>query len=226
MVLLGRGSSFPLPPRKARDTHVLWSYAQKRGAPLRFGRFGVPPTAPAPASRGPGRAQTEAPGRSAAPFGRRGQPCGAGRPPRDRARPAHAHGLASTATLCGGIGTVGALWILLALVGFLPTVGGTNPVRFESDSILGMRIQSHWLPTTGQYLAYQRDTYTNVTGRDLQLEAGRTTSLFKTMTETLDLARTNIASGVKEDDLKPIQRPAKRTVVRRTSPRRTCTTRP
>ena len=61
-----------------------------------------------------------------------------GRPPRDRARPAHAHGLASTATLCGGIGTVGALWILLALLGFLPTVGGTNPVRFESDSILGM----------------------------------------------------------------------------------------
>ena len=123
----------------------------------------------------------------------------------DRARPAHAHGLASTATLCGGIGTVGALWILLALLGFLPTVGGTNPVRFESDSILGMRIQSHWLPTTGQYLACQRDTYTNVTGRDLQLEAGRTTSLFKTMTETLDLARTNIASGVKEDDLKPIK---------------------
>ena len=78
-------------------------------------------------------------------------------------------------------------------------------MRFESDSILGMRIQSHWLPTTGQYLAYQRDTYTNVTGRDLQLEAGRTTSLFKTMTETLDLARTNIASGVKEDDLKPIK---------------------
>ena len=191
-------------------------------APLRFGRFGVPPTAPPPlppggpadhASRRPAgrRAQPEAPGRSAAPFGRRGQPCGAGRPPRDRARPAHAHGLASTATLCGGIGTVGALWILLALLGFLPTVGGTNPVRFESDSILGMRIQSHWLPTTGQYLAYQRDTYTNVTGRDLQLEAGRTTSLFKTMTETLDLARTNIASGVKEDDLKPIQRPAKRT---------------
>ena len=26
------------------------------------------------------------------------------------------------------------------------------------------------------------------------------------MTETLDLARTNIASGVKEDDLKPIQK--------------------
>ena len=44
-----------------------------------------------------------------------------------------------------------------------------------------------------------------MTGRDLQLEAGRTTSLFKTMTETLDLARTNIASGVKEDDLKPIK---------------------
>ena len=128
-----------------------------------------------------------------------------GCPPQDRARPAHAHSLASIATLCGGIGTVGALWILLALLGFLPTVGGTNPVRFESDSILGMRIQSHWLPTTGQYLAYQRDTYTNVTGRDLQLEAGRTTSLFKTMTETLDLARTNIASGVKEDDLKPIK---------------------
>ena len=78
-------------------------------------------------------------------------------------------------------------WFVLVLLGFLPTVGGTNPVRFESDSILGMRIQSHWLPTTGQYLAYQRDTYTNVTGRDLQLEAGRTTSLFKTMTETLDL---------------------------------------
>jgi len=104
--------------------------------------------------------------------------------------------------------------------------GSHAALRFESHSILGMRIQSHWLPTTGQYLAYQRDTYTNVTGRDLQLEAGRTTSLFKTMTETLNLARTNIASGVKEDDLKPIQRPAKRTVVRRTSPRRTCTTRP
>ena len=192
--------------------------AQNRGTPLRFGRFGgLPPTAPRPlppggpadhASRRPAgrRAQPEAPGRSSAPFGRRGQPCGARSPAAaPRARPAHAHGLASTATLCGGIGTVGALWILLALLGFLPTVGGTNPVRFESDSILGMRIQSHWLPTTGQYLAYQRDTYTNVTGRDLQLEAGRTTSLFKTMTETLDLARTNIASGVKEDDLKPIK---------------------
>ena len=57
--------------------------------------------------------------------------------------------------------------VVLALLGFLPTVGGTNPVRFESDSILGMRIQSHWLPTTGQYLAYQRDTYTNVTGREI-----------------------------------------------------------
>ena len=128
-----------------------------------------------------------------------------GRPPQDRARPAHTHGLASIATLCGGIGTVGALWILLALLGFLPTVGGTNPVRFESNSILGMRIQSHWLPTTGQYLAYQRDTYTRVTGRDLQLEGGRTTSLFKTMQETLDLARTNIASGVTADTLKPIK---------------------
>ena len=97
-------------------------------------------------------------------------------------------------------------WFVLVLLGSLPTVGGTNPVRFESHSILGMRIQSRSdFPTTGQYLAYQRDTYTNVTGRDLQLEAGRTTSLFKTMTETLDLARTNIASGVKEDDLKPIK---------------------
>ena len=124
-----------------------------------------PPLPPGgPAARRRCSAQPEAPGRSGALFGRRGQPCGA---PRDRARPAHAHGLASTATLCGGIGTVGALWILLALLGFLPTVGGTNPVRFESDSILGMRIQSHWLPTTGQYLAYQRDTYTNVAGRDL-----------------------------------------------------------
>ena len=69
-------------------------------------------------------------------------------------------------------------------------------MRFESDSILGMRIQSHWLPTTGQYLAYQQDTYTNVTGRDLQLEAGRTTSLFKTMTETLNLARIGATSLV------------------------------
>ena len=58
-------------------------------------------------------------------------------------------------------------------------------------------------------LAYQRDTYTNVTGRDL------------------DLARTNIASGVKEDDFKPIKDLLKMaTVVRRTSPRRTCTTLP
>ena len=129
-----------------------------------------------------------------------------GRPPQDRARPAHAHGLASTATLCGGIGTVGALWILLALLGFLPTVGGTNPVRFESDSILGMRILSRSdFPTARQYLAYQRDTNTRVTGRDLDLQLeGRTTStsLFKTMQETLDLARTNVASGVTADDLK------------------------
>ena len=29
-------------------------------------------------------------------------------------------------------------WFVLVLLGFLPTVGGTNPVRFESDSILGM----------------------------------------------------------------------------------------
>ena len=157
-----------------------------------------PPTAPAPCLPG---AQPEAPGRSAAPFGRRGQPCGARSPAAGpsptgpRARPGlDRHSLRRN-----------RLWIVLALLGFLPTVGGTNPVRFESDSILGMRIQSHWLPTTGQYLAYQQDTYTNVTGRDLQLEAGRTTSLFKTMTETLDLARTNIASGVKEDDLKPIK---------------------
>jgi len=59
----------------------------------------------------------------------------------------------------------------------------------------------------GQYLAYQPDTYTKVSGRDLQLEGGRTTStsLFKTMQETLDLARTNIASGVTADDLKPIK---------------------
>ena len=129
-----------------------------------------------------------------------------GRPPQDRARAAHAHSLASIATLCGGIGTVGALWILLALLGFLPTVGGTNPVRFESDSILGMRIQSRSdFPTARQYLAYQRDTYTRVTGRDLDLQLeGRTTStsLFKTMQETLDLARTNVASGVTADDLK------------------------
>mgnify|MGYP001366107067 CR=1 FL=1 len=182
--------------------------AQNRGTVLRFGRFGgLPPDRARPLPPG-GPADRPNPKRPAAR--RRRSADGAsraapGRPPRHRARPAHAHGLASTATLCGGIGTVGALWILLALLGFLPTVGGTNPVRFESDSILGMRIQSHWFPTTGQYLAYQRDTYTNVTGRDLQLEAGRTTSLFKTMTETLDLARTNIASGVKEDDLKPIK---------------------
>jgi len=65
-------------------------------------------------------------------------------------------------------------------------------------------------PTTGEYLAYRRDTYTKVTGRDLQLEAGRPNSLCKTMTDTLDLARTNIASGVKTDNLKPIkERPAK-----------------
>ena len=98
-------------------------------------------------------------------------------------------------------------WFVLVLLGSLPTVGGTNPVRFESDSILGMRILSRSdFPTTEQYLAYR---YTKVTGRDLQLEAGRPNSLFKTVTDTLHLARTNIASGVKEDDLKPIQRPAK-----------------
>jgi hypothetical protein len=128
-----------------------------------------------------------------------------GRPPRHRARPAHAHGLASTATLCGGIGTVGALWILLALLGFLPTVGGTKtPCALSHTRSSACAFRATGSPQL-DILAYQRDTYTNVTGRDLQLEAGRTTSLFKTMTETLDLARTNIASGVKEDDLKPIK---------------------
>merc|ERR1711965_172951 len=69
-----------------------------------------------------------------------------------------------------------------------------------------MRILSRSdFPTARQYLAYQRDTYTRVTGRDLDLQLeGRTTStsLFKTMQETLDLARTNVASGVTADDLK------------------------
>jgi len=97
-------------------------------------------------------------------------------------------------------------WFVLVLLGFLPTVGGTNPVRFESDSILGMHILSRSdFPTTEQYLAYRRDTYTKVTGRDLQLEAGRPNSLFKTMTDTLDLARTNIATVVETDHLKPIK---------------------
>ena len=100
------------------------------------------------------RAQPEAPGRLAAPFGRRGQPCGA-------RSPAAGPGPSGPRAQPGRI--------LLALLGFLPTVGGTNPVRFESDSILGMRIlrSRSDFPTTGQYLAYQRDTYTNVTGRDL-----------------------------------------------------------
>ena len=169
--------------------------AQNRGTVLRFGRFGLPPDRARPCLPGARPTNPKRPAARRLRSADGASRAAPGRPPQHRARPAHAHGLASTATLCGGIGTVGALWILLALLGFLPTVGGTNPVRFESDSILGMRIQSHWLPTTGQYLAYQRDTYTNVTGRDLQLEAGRTTSLFKTMTETLDLARTNIASG-------------------------------
>ena len=120
----------------------------------------LPPGGPADhaSRRPPGRrAQPEAPGRSAAPFGRRGQPCGARAGARRRTepdRPTHTACLASTATLCGGIGTVGALWILLALLGFRPTVGGTYPVRFESDLILGMRIHSRSnFPTTGQYLA-------------------------------------------------------------------------
>ena len=109
---------------------------------------GARPTMPAGArpAGGPNPKRPAARRRRSADGASRAAP---GRPPQDRARPAHAHGLASTATLCGGIGTVGALWILLALLGFLPTVGGTNPVRFESDSILGMRILSHWFPTTG-----------------------------------------------------------------------------
>jgi len=87
-----------------------------------------------------------------------------------------------------------------SLLGSLLTVGGTNPVRFESDSILGMRILSRSdFPTTGEYLAYRRDTYTKVTGRDLQLEAGRPNPLFKTVTDTLHLAR----------KLEADQRPAK-----------------
>ena len=195
---------------------------ENRGTPLRFGRFGGPlPTAPAPASRGPGRPCQPAPGRpagptrSARPLGGAVRPTGPAvrRPVARREtepdRPTRTAWPRPPLSAAESAPSAPSGSFLLALVGFLPTVGGTNPVRFESDSILGMRIQSHWLPTTGQYLAYQRDTYTNVTGRDLQLEAGRTTSLFKTMTETLDLARTNIASGVKEDDLKPIQRPAK-----------------
>ena len=219
------------------STFSLSLKAQNRGAPLRFGRFGGPlPTAPAPASRGPGRPCQPAPGRpagptrSARPLGGAVRPTGpAVRRPvaRRRTEPDRPTRTAwprppLSAAESAPSAPSGSSWHSSASSrrSAAPTPCALSQIRSSACAFRA----------TGSpqldILAYQRDTYTNVTGRDLHLEAGRTTSLFKTMTETLNLARTNIASGVKEDDLKPIQRTAKRTVVRRTSPRRTCTTRP
>ena len=64
-------------------------------------------------------------------------PAALDRSPRDVARPAHAHGLASTATFGGAICAFIALWIVLAPIGLLPTVGGAHSVHFESDSLFG-----------------------------------------------------------------------------------------
>ena len=64
-------------------------------------------------------------------------PAALDRSPRELARPAHAHGLASTATFGGAICAFIALWILLAPIGLFPTVGGAHSVHFESDSLFG-----------------------------------------------------------------------------------------
>ena len=65
-------------------------------------------------------------------------PAALDRSPREVARPAaHAHGLASTATFGGAICAFIALWILLAPIELLPTVGGAHSVHFESDSLFG-----------------------------------------------------------------------------------------
>ena len=64
-------------------------------------------------------------------------PAALDRSPRELARPAHAHGLASTATFGGAICAFIALWIVLAPIGLLPTVGGAHSVHFESDSLFG-----------------------------------------------------------------------------------------
>ena len=64
-------------------------------------------------------------------------PAALDRSPRDVARPAHAHVLASTAAFGGAICAFIALWILLAPIELLPTVGGAHSVHFESDSLFG-----------------------------------------------------------------------------------------
>ena len=107
----------------------------------------LPPVAAPPASRGPpGRAirrqtarrvQPEAGDRPFALLGRRGEPRGPRSLAPEVARPAHAHGLASTATFGGAICAFIALWIVLAPIGLLPTVGGAHSVHFESDSLFG-----------------------------------------------------------------------------------------
>ena len=83
------------------------------------------------------RVQPEAGDRPFAPLGRRGEPRGPRSLAPEVARPAHAHGLASTATFGGAICAFIALWIVLAPIGLLPTVGGAHSVHFESDSLFG-----------------------------------------------------------------------------------------
>ena len=108
--------------------------------PCRLSRPRLPPGArPAvPSAAGPpggsnpkratGRSHRSADGAS---------PAALDRSPRDVARPAHAHVLASTAAFGGAICAFIALWILLAPIGLFPTVGGTHSVHFESDSLFG-----------------------------------------------------------------------------------------
>ena len=79
------------------------------------------------------RVQPEAGDRPFALLGRRGEPRG----PRSLA-PGRWAGRASTATFGGAICAFIALWILLAPIGLLPTVGGAQSVHFESDSLFGM----------------------------------------------------------------------------------------
>ena len=64
-------------------------------------------------------------------------PAALNRSPRDVRGPTNSHGLASTATFGGAIRAFIALWILLAPIGLLPTVGGAHSVHFESDSLFG-----------------------------------------------------------------------------------------
>ena len=122
-------------------------------------------------------------------------PAALNRPAQRTPKPAHAHGLASVAVLGGGTCYFIAFWIFLALIGMLPTVGGMNLELFSPDSLFSPIQGRSNFPTMGAYRAYQRDKYTKVTGRNLDFTSDYRRE-FQTMTEKVDLARSNLEGAV------------------------------